>query len=89
MSLLPSSISNDFKESTLFSDTRICGEFFVMAINNEASYVEAAAVEEKELTANFACKTTELLCHKNLSKLYCGSSGRRERTYSKFCSGNN
>ncbi len=38
-----------------------------MAMNNEARYATMAVAEEKELIANFAQETTELLCHKNFA----------------------
>lgn len=38
-----------------------------MAVYNKASYTAAAVTEEKELIANFAWETTELLCYKNFA----------------------
>ncbi len=55
------------KESTPSPDARACGEFVATAVNDEASYAAAAAAEKKELTANFARKTTELLRHENFA----------------------
>ncbi len=67
MSLLPPPSSNDSKESTPSPDAHACGKFIATAVNNKASYAVAAAAEEKELTANFAWETTELLRHENFA----------------------
>ncbi len=51
------------RESTSSPTTRACNDFIVTYINNEANYVVALAAEEKELTADLARETTELLQH--------------------------
>lgn len=66
-SLPPPPSSNNSKENTPSPDARACGEFIATAVNNEASYTAAAVAEEKDLTANFARETTELLRHKNFA----------------------
>ncbi len=59
--------SNGPKESTLSPDACACDLFVATAVNNKASYAMVAVAEEKELTANFARETTELLRHKNFA----------------------
>lgn len=46
-------------------DTCTYKEFVATVMNNKASYATVVAVEEKELTVNFAWEIIELLCHKN------------------------
>ncbi len=47
--------------------TRSCNNFVATCINNEANYVTASAVEEKELTADLAQETMELLQHQEFT----------------------
>ena len=61
----PSSIGS--RESTPSPTTRACNNFVMTCTNNKANYVAASAVEEKELTADLAWKTTELLQHQEFA----------------------
>ncbi len=65
MSLPPPLSSNDSKKSIPSLDARAYREFVAMVVNNKASYAMATAAEEKQLIANFARETIELLCHEN------------------------
>ena len=55
------------RESTPSPTTRTCNNFVTTCTNNEANYVAASAVEEKELTADLARETTELLQHQEFA----------------------
>ncbi len=55
------------RESTPSPTTRACNDFVATCINNEGNHVVASAAEEKELTADLARETTELLQHQEFA----------------------
>ena len=61
--ILPSTSPGSSRDTTPTPTTRACNKFVSTAQNNEANYSAATLAEEKQLTADFARETTELICH--------------------------
>ena len=61
--ILPFTSPSLSRDTTPTPTTRACNEFISTTENNEANYSAAALAEEKQLTADFAWETTELICH--------------------------
>ncbi len=64
---LPPLSSIGSRESTPSPTTRVCNNFVATYINNKANYVVASVAEEKELMADLARETTELLQHQEFA----------------------